>query len=265
MKINEIELLLVVRATNEATKEILVKQLKNQMAVKDLLVVMPEKESFELKLKRGFEIALEKMKPFSVFIDADILLKSNAIKKTKQTIVNLKEDSLGFGFRLWDFFYDQPKFRGFHVYRTSYLSKAIDFIPFGLKELRPESFVKKKMQAIGHQLENNLSFYVAGVHDYYQNANDIYYKYLIRAHRSNADLVNLKIHLEKRNHLPEINIALKAIDDAENIETIQNNKELYKNNSLPVLKCDKISNIDLLLISKLLRRYGLRRIFWQSI
>lgn len=262
-------LTIIVRATGESTTQILMKQLKKQLTPKDCLFVIDKEECFEDKLKRGFELGVQKGKDFTVFIDADILLRRNAIKQIKKHIEKLDATDLGFGLRLWDRFYDRPKFRGLHIYRTALLDKAISCVPAPNLELRPESFTKQKLKEEGHAWRNGISLYVAGIHDFFQKADDIYYKFLVRSKRSEKDLEDLKQKF-RSNPDKDFKIALQGIEDGEQMIDITNNKFLYKNETTKFLELNYDSNyrnqsVDGLVLKKLIKYYRFNRLFWKSI
>ncbi|WP_460219700.1 hypothetical protein [Psychroserpens sp. MEBiC05023] len=262
-------LAIIVRASGESTTHILLKQLEKQITIKDCLHVLDEEECFEDKLKHGFELGLKQEKTFTVFIDADILLRKDALKKIRKLIPKLSDTELGFGLRLWDKFYDRPKFRGLHVYRTELLKKALQFIPEHKKSLRPETYVKQKCENIGFKWRNDISLYVAGIHDYFQKPDDIYYKFLIRSKRSESHLKHLKQSFRASIDY-EFKIALKGIEDGERLTDITNNKFLYANtvDGFSELNQKSIYNnesIDRLVILKLLKHYKLNQLFWKSI
>ena len=194
---------------------------------------------------------------------------SAAILQIKKQVENLKESDLGFGLRLWDRFYDRPKFRGLHIYRTSLLGKAISMIPSANLELRPESFTKQKLKENGHAWRNDMSNYVAGVHDYYQKPDDIYYKFLVRSKRSEQDLKELKQKFRSSSH-KDFAVALKGIEDWEKMTDITNNKFLYKYKDKPIKELAdnshyKNPSIDWIVVKKLINYYRFNRLFWSSI
>lgn len=265
-KINTSSLTIIIRASGESTVSSLEKQLNNQVKAEDYLHIMDELVGFEEKLKNGFDLALSINNDFSVFIDGDILLQDNALKRIREMIPLLRDGDLGFGLRLWDQFYDSPKYRGLHVYRTSLLSKALDYIPDSGETLRPESFMKKRMWKLGHPWRNDISRYVVGIHDYYQKPSDIYYKFLIRSKRSQEDITLLKSKFRDQTNNNDFKIALRGLEDGVKLDTVVNDKRLYKleNNKGTAFK-NKQLNIRLFLLKKLFIRYKLTNDFWKSI
>lgn len=258
---------IIIRASGEQTQKILYNQINKQKKTEDDLIVLNEKVCFEKKLKQGFLKALDLDNDFTVFIDADILLKSNALKRIKIIAHQLDESALGFGLLLWDRFYDQPKFRGLHIYRTKHLKIALQYIPEEGEQLRPESFMKSKMLENGFEWKNNISRYVAGLHDYYQKPEDIYYKFLIRSKRSKDDIEILKKTLGENSKCNDCVMALKGLEDGAKMDKIENNKYLYtkKYAHLKTKPLNKTPSVNLIILKNLYERYGFRNIFWKSL
>lgn len=259
-------LTVVIRATGESTLKALESQLEEQLGHHDHLLVLDDYVSFEKKLEQGFKLAIQMNTEYSVFIDADILLRRNAIKKIKAFTKLLDDSDLGFGLLLWDRFYGKAKYRGLHVYRTRYIKQLLGYIPEEGTHLRPESYVKREMMGKGHEWRNNLTKYVVGIHDFYQKPEDIYYKFLIRAKRSSQDLAHLKKRFTKNNHT-DFKIALKALDDSTKYMAIKNNKFEYRNTKKE--RREELVNIsgrvDLIVLKNLILRYGVRKKFWKYV
>ena len=262
---------IIVRTTGESTTQTLVKQLRKQISPQDSLQIINKEECFEDKLKRGFALGIQEGKDFTVFIDADILLRRDTIDKIKKLVEKLEVTDLGFGLRLWDRFYERPKFRGLHIYRTALLEKAIPFVPAQNLQLRPESYTKQKMKEEGHAWRNGISLYVAGIHDFFQKPDDIYYKFLVRSKRSEQDLDQLKQKF-RSDRDTDFKIALQGIEDGEEMTEVSNNKFLYKNTSSRLLELSQESiydydnqSIDVIVLKRLIKYYRFNRMFWGSI
>jgi len=224
LKNRKIVITIIIRASGEATVRNLWKQLKIQKDKEDVLRILDSEISFEEKIKEGYLLGLTLDNPFTLFIDGDILVRSNFIKKVKALIPLLQENELGFGLKLLDRFYGRPKFRGIHLYKTSFLKKALELIPFEGKKIRPESFIKDEMSKIGYKWNNEISDYIAGIHDFYQYPRDIYYKFVIRSKRSPDDIGILKKRFLKEKNSYDFQIALRGLIDGESKNKISNDK-----------------------------------------
>jgi hypothetical protein len=191
----------------------------------------------------------------------------NRIRKLSKFI---DDSNFGFGLKLWDKFYNQPKYRGLHIYNTKLLEHALKYIPDHGEQLRPESFVKQKMLQQGYVWHNDISKYVAGIHDFYQKPQDIYYKFLIRSKRSVNDIDRLKSIFKSNLYEEDYKIALKGLEDGLKMDTIINDKYQYSLNEFLINTsvCNlnhKSSFIDSIVIIKLLQRYKLGLTFWYSL
>lgn len=255
----------IIRSSGESTTQLLVKQIEFQLQEGDSLFVLSDMVCFEEKLRQSYEIALRSNKKFAVIIDGDILLRRSTLRQIKKISLDLNKTDFGFGLLLWDRFYGKAKFRGLHIYRTQHLEKALTFIPTEGTQLRPESFVKKRMEEEGCLWRNNLSTYVAGIHDYCQNPRDIYYKFWVRAKRSKHEVESLKHKFSLRGE-QDFKIALKGLQDGLMDDTIANDKSKDIFMELDFgqeQKIKLIKNVDALVVSRLIYHYGLKRKFWQ--
>src|SRR5690554_700217 len=260
----------IIRASGEATVKNLKAQLKRQISCNDVIITLDDEVSFEEKLRQGYDLAIKIDSDVSVFIDGDILLRSNAVERIRKIAQRLEGSDFGFGLKLWDKFYDRPKFRGLHIYRTNLLSDALKFIPKQGERLRPESYVKDRMKESGNLWRNDLSFYVAGLHDFYQKPQDIYYKFLVRSKRSTDDIQELKSTFKSMPTNLDYKMALKGLADGEQLDEVLNDKYLYSSQELMLEHSHPIKSrssrfVDVLLMRKLICYYKLNSLFWKSI
>ena len=258
----------IIRASGESTVKNLKTQLSRQISRGDKLFLLDEKVPFEDKLRLGYELAIKTDKAFSVFIDGDILLRSNAVKRLRKITEKLEESDFGFGLKLWDRFYNEPKFRGLHVYNTRFLKEAVKHIPKKGEQLRPETYVKEKMSSKGYKWRNDFVFFVAGLHDFYQRPQDIYYKFLVRSKRSTKDIQELKTVFKSMPTNLEYKVALKGIEDGELMEEVMNDKYLYTYEELKLDYPFSVKNrsslfVDILIFKRLVKRYKFGVYFWK--
>lgn len=260
-------LTIIIRASGEATLPLLKKQIKKQLYKDDILKVIDNDDSFELKLAQGFKEAINLNNSTAIFIDADILIRRNLLNKIRKLSLKLKEDDLGFGIKLWDRFYDQPKFRGLHIYKTKHLKIALSHIPKEGISLRPESAMKNELSGFGLSWNNQMTHYIGGLHDFSQYLSDIHYKFLVRSNRaSKEELSELKCLFKRSSDNNEFKVAYDAILNGKN-KKIKNDKKIYRNEFQSSLKSHKgyiPRNIESYLISKTFKRYSLTKRFLNS-
>lgn len=180
----------VIRHSGERTFDLLHGQFLSSDLKKNVSVV--SSETFETTLFLSFQKALEMGKPWTLIIDADILVGYNFLPIINKAIKEGRKNELGFALRVFDKFYNSPKYRGIHIYQTCYLEKALNFIPAIGNTLRPESHVKDCMKDHGYFWSSYKN--ILGLHDFYQNPYDIFCKMAIRAHRSTKDVEHLLNH-----------------------------------------------------------------------
>lgn len=186
---HKLNIAIAVRATGERTLTLLLEQLKSQMELGDEIAVFSKQEPFHEKMEQVYLWCIQQNAEISLVIDADILLRKNVLNKIRLRFRKLPKDSSGFGIMLFDRFFQRPKFRGLHVYRTKYLPLFLQFLPLVTKSIRPETELKKRVEELGFAFKNDfVKFYVAGLHDYFQWYRDIYWKMIIRSQRS-QDLI----------------------------------------------------------------------------
>jgi hypothetical protein len=247
---------IAVRATNERTLTNLYAQLKQQMETGDIIEVFGDQEPFAEKMLRVYKWCLLQNLPISLVIDADILLRKSALKNIRKKFESLPSHCSGFGVMLFDRYFKRPKFRGLHIYRTCFLNLYIQNLPKVIDSLRPETDLKKIVGNLGHPHDNGfVNFYVAGLHDYDQWYRDIYFKMLIRSHRS-PELIAI-------NYIPddetqELKTALQAIKDGQKIKELTlDKKKIVLSEPFPPQKAlnDDI-DVDLKVKNALKRHYG---------
>lgn len=218
----------IIRSRNESTTNILYKQLQNQLLTNDTLYLLNDPVPFEEKLRQSYEVSINDGRPYSVIIDADILVCPGFISKVKKLIPLLSEQDLGFGLKILDKFYGAPKYRGIHIYNVKLLPLALKYIPVTGQELRPESYVKDKMGLHNHKWANGISNDIYGIHDYFQNFDDIFCKFAIRSHRSASDFCYLNNRFNKYGSM-EYKVASKALKYGTTIDNqlIENNRDIF--------------------------------------
>lgn len=169
----------IVRSSGERTEQLCVRLVKQQVPEEHVVVI--HERPFSQALRRGFEIGIDFDLEWTVCLDADILLRPNAL----QTLVTLIEQQptsvLGGHGRILDKFFGRLRYAGPHLYRTSLLDRALQYIPDADVSLRPETHVKKLMSSQGHgwaQFDQ-----VMAVHDFEQYYRDIYRKMIVRANK----------------------------------------------------------------------------------
>lgn len=160
-----------VRAYNERTKDLCSRIVHNQVQSKKVNSV--HETPFSNAVKKTFEIGISHNCKYTLAIDADVLLKKDAITELLSNVESLPEKIKN---KLFVYqgnvlckVFGKPRQAGFHLYKTSLLPKALQYLEQTKDKIRPESSIYKIMINEGyyHYIDDQ----IYGLHDYEQ-----YYK-----------------------------------------------------------------------------------------
>ena len=84
---------------------------------------------FTQKLYKSLFTTSKLSNEFSIIIDADILVRDGFLKKVKNLTKFLPLNNSGFGIKVFDYFYNRPRYGGIHVYRTSSIKDILSYFP----------------------------------------------------------------------------------------------------------------------------------------
>jgi len=169
----------VIRSSSERTESLCKSITERQIHTDNIFLI--HESPFSEAVRRTFEIGIECRKDWTLALDADILLRKNAIADLVSFGESLNENYFEVQGGILDKLFCIPRNGGPHLFRTKYLKKAIEYIPEEGSNLRPESTVFYRMVKDGYDYYNNLEIY--GIHDYYQYYRDIYRKCFLQAHK----------------------------------------------------------------------------------
>ena len=202
------DVLVVVRSIGELTEQLCCSIIVEQVG-KDNIVIIHEKPFVEA-VRKTFELGIASQKKWTLAIDADILIRKNAIKDLIEWAENQEDYFFEFQGRVVDKFFCGPRQGGPHLYRTKYFRKALEFLPKDKNALRPESFTYDKMAEVGFHYYHYNEIY--GIHDYFQFYKDIYRKAFLHAHKHGKN-VGYFIRQWAKYKEDDYRIALKGLID----------------------------------------------------
>ncbi len=168
--------------------------------------LFPEKNIFTVRnitpfsraVSKTFEIGLEQNRQWTLAVDADVLFFEDKLRD----FLNLADTCLNDDASLYcvlgllfDKFSNRAREVGFHLYNTKLLSKALRFVNGGENHLRPETYVKYRMEKQGHSML--IVSMKIGVHDFFQYKRSIVKKALLLVRKNSAPLVSSMISLWK--------------------------------------------------------------------
>jgi hypothetical protein len=171
-------LVVVIRSAGERTERACAEFVTPQM---DNLSLLHEVKgvSFDEAHIRSIRLAVESGARWAVFLDADVLLRPNAIRIMLAEAEALPSPFYMLNFRVVDLGFDGPAFAGVHLYTVEYLTRALDFEEQARQDQRPETrmvFEMKEKRGVNSMLSTTL----VGLHGYEQYYRDLYRTSFVR-------------------------------------------------------------------------------------
>ena len=163
------EVTVVIRAAGERTEALCRALVLREVAEKDVFVL--HERPFARAVRRNFEIGAAQGKPWTLAVDADVLLREGAISQMIERVKNLpsaiRKKTYVYQGRVHCRVFGQPRRAGLHLYQTETLPTALKFVDDKTADIRPESATYTLMQKKGfyHIRSNDLY----GLHDYHQS------------------------------------------------------------------------------------------------
>jgi len=166
----------VVRTTSERTLSLCCALLADQVPDKNTVVIQ-EAPACNM-VRRTHEIGLERNLPWTLAVDADVLLREHAVRTLVQAGEQTDDNVFLVYCRLVDKFVSGPRIVGVQLFRTSLCETALKHLPDDTV-LRPDSHVKEAMRLAGYPYR--VQDDVLGLHDYEQYFRDIFRKGFLHA------------------------------------------------------------------------------------
>jgi len=170
---------MIVRACGERTTARSAELLRETFG--DVPVHIVEEVPHPRALRECFRLGIAEGRPWVLIIDADVLTLDNGIRALLDETVRLPRCVLNLQGLIFDKFFATTRPAGNHVYRTSLLARAMEFIPAEGTSLRPETDTLHAMERQGYPwLKRQI---VVGTHDFGPYFRDIYRKAFLHAHK----------------------------------------------------------------------------------
>lgn len=170
----------VIRSVGERTEEVC-RALVLEQGVPPEAVFVVRERPFSKTLRVGSEIGLEQGRKWTLFVDADLLLRPSSIEQMlRQAELQPARVCQIQGYCL-DKFFGGARIGGVHLYRTYLLNHFIDSIPKEGVDIRPETRALKTMTSKGFPrvIVPNL----IGLHGFEQSYKDIFRTSFVQAHK----------------------------------------------------------------------------------
>lgn len=170
----------IIRSVGERT-EALCRQLILAQGVPEEAVVVIREAPFSAALRKSYEIGIERDRPWTFCVDADLLLRPGAVARMLEIAISQPSAVCEVQGYILDKFFGGPRLGGVHLYRTEHLSQALRCIPREGVNIRPEYHTLQAMQAAGSPWRTVR--YLVGLHDFEQRYADIFRKCFVQAHK----------------------------------------------------------------------------------
>ena len=217
MKIKDITV--VIRAAGERTLDLCHFLVSKQVEEQNIFII--KEKPFSKAVLKNFEIGIQNGHKYTLSIDADTLIYKDAVQLQLNNFKKLSENYFVYKGLVFDKFFNSYRSAGMHLYRTSLLEKAINFIPKEGTSYRPESLTYKKMSKLGFHTYQ--STWAVGIHDDEQYYEDIYRKFFLHAHKHKINDI-LSSWDENWINNSDFKMALKGLSDG-----LMYNKTVYVN------------------------------------
>lgn len=173
------DVIVIIRSTHERTESWCYDIIAREVPEGQITII--HEIPFSKAVNRTFSIGFNSNKKWTLAVDADILLKKNAIREMIANAEKKPAHTFIYQGCVLDKLFNGVRPGGPHLYRSSLLQPAMDLIPAESENLRPESFTYNKMAESGFHFYQEGIIY--GIHDYEQYLKDIYRKSFIHARK----------------------------------------------------------------------------------
>lgn len=173
----------VIRSSGERTERLCRELILAQGQPEDSIFTVRQ-TPFSLALAQGFEIGIRENRKWTLYVDADVLLRRHAIQLLVERAESLPENVCEVQGLVLDKFFGAPRTAGNHLYRTVLLDQALSKIPEEGVDIRPETYTLNKMAENGYRwvtIEATI-----GLHGFQQHPRDIFRTCFVHAHKHSS-------------------------------------------------------------------------------
>ncbi len=174
----------VIRTVGERTTEACRRIAEGQVAAGHVTEISERPAS--RAVRRGFEVGLEAGLEWTLFLDADVLLRPGGIADLVREAEAQPRSVFCAEGRVADKLLGHYRTAGVLLYRTGLLRQVLREAEITDAALRPDTHVKEQMIARGHSLHYGST--VVGVHDFEQFYVDVFRKALVHTEKHAQDL-----------------------------------------------------------------------------
>lgn len=189
----------LIRSVGERTEQACLGILRQVFLEENIVIV--RRTPFSESIRESFDLAMRRGLPWSLCIDADVLVDVEQLHNLLQKALEADERIFEVQGLVLDKFFPIWRPAGNHLYRTSLMGKALTCIPEEGLSLRPESDMLISMSEEGYPcMQCDIKL---GIHDFEQYYEDIYRKSFLQAHKHSLFVPILESYWSERVKVDE--------------------------------------------------------------
>ena len=183
----------IIRSAGERTSDLCYELVCQQVPRENVVVI--NEFPFRKAAQRSFEIGLDLGRPWTLCLDADILLRRNALRTLRTWALEADSNVLYVQGSILDKLFGRPRRAGPYFHRTSLLPKLPEHMPAEGVSLRPDTDAAMRLESFGYRrFQQSL---IIAVHEFEQYYRDIYRKAFVHAHKHAEQITNLQSFWER--------------------------------------------------------------------
>lgn len=163
--------MIIIRSIGERTEAVCHALACAQVPEENIVIV--RERPFGAAVRKTFRLGIERGLPWTLAVDADVLLRSNAVDDLIGWAAKQPDNLFFVNPTVADKLLGQIRPAGVHLYRTTLIEKALKHTDDIDTHARPESLVYARMAMTGFT-SLQLQGMVVGLHDFEQSYRDIY-------------------------------------------------------------------------------------------
>lgn len=181
------DVIVVIRSIGERTTDVCRKIIEDQVPIDNIYNI--NERPFSEAVKKTLEVGVKSGK-WLIAVDADVLLYPDTISRMVEKAKTRKKPFFFYQGAILDKFFFGYRPAGPHLYNCQYMFEALELKSGFENDLRPESFIRDKMEKEGFSFVQDRSIF--GLHDFQQSYSGIYKKMFSHALKHKEFMINLK-------------------------------------------------------------------------
>ncbi|MGH7834311.1 MAG: hypothetical protein ACREQK_11750, partial [Candidatus Binatia bacterium] len=200
----------VIRSSGERTTDLCYELACAQVPPENVIVI--KEYPFRRAAERSYELGIEIAERWTLCLDADILLRNNAVQTLRNLALTTDDNVLYVQGSIFDKLFGRPRKAGPYFHRTSLLPKLLEYMRAEGESLRPDTDAAMRLAAHGYgRVQQGL---IIALHEFEQYYRDIYRKAFVHAHKHADQLPRLEPFWERMAPVdPDYRVALLGLRD----------------------------------------------------